>query len=92
MLSNMQQKDISKMSAIFKALSDETRLKIVYIVSNEGKRGTEVCFKGLNLTQPTLSHHIKILINANILQVSKVGTAKKYTFNKKYLDELGVVI
>jgi ArsR family transcriptional regulator, arsenate/arsenite/antimonite-responsive transcriptional repressor len=92
MLTNTQQKDISKMSAIFKALSDETRLKIVYIVSNEGKCGTEVCFKGLKLTQPTLSHHIKILINANILQVTKVGTANKYSLNKEYLDKNGVVI
>jgi ArsR family transcriptional regulator, arsenate/arsenite/antimonite-responsive transcriptional repressor len=86
----MQQKDISKMSAIFKALSDETRLHIVYIVANEGRCGTLECSKGLDLSQPTLSHHIKILINANILTVQKVGTAKKYSFNKDYLDKLGI--
>jgi ArsR family transcriptional regulator, arsenate/arsenite/antimonite-responsive transcriptional repressor len=88
----MQQKDIPTMSAVFKALSDETRLHIVYIVANQGKCGTVECFKGLDLSQPTLSHHINILINANILEVEKKGTLKHYTFNKNFLDKLGIQI
>jgi ArsR family transcriptional regulator, arsenate/arsenite/antimonite-responsive transcriptional repressor len=88
----MQQKDLSKLTTVFKALSDETRLHIVQIVAKDGKCGSEQCFRGLDLSQPTLSHHIKILINANILKEQKVGTAKKYTLNKEYLDSLGLQI
>jgi ArsR family transcriptional regulator, arsenate/arsenite/antimonite-responsive transcriptional repressor len=88
----MQQKDLTKLTTVFKALSDETRLHIVQIVAKDGNCGSEQCFKGLDLSQPTLSHHINILIKANILSVQKIGTAKKYTLNKEYLDSLGIQI
>ncbi len=75
-----------------KALSDETRLRIVQTVAYQGKCGTNECAKDIDLSQPTLSHHIKILIDANILLVQKEGTSKKYTLNKPYLDSLGITI
>jgi ArsR family transcriptional regulator, arsenate/arsenite/antimonite-responsive transcriptional repressor len=88
----MPGKDAKKILAVFKALADETRLHIVHTVAFAGQCGTVECAKGLDLSQPTLSHHIKILIDANILFVEKNGTTKKYSLNSKYLEELGVEI
>jgi ArsR family transcriptional regulator, arsenate/arsenite/antimonite-responsive transcriptional repressor len=78
--------------SVHKALADETRLHIVYTVAFQGKCGTAECVKDLDLTQPTLSHHIKILIDAKILLVQKVGTSKKYSLNSEYLDKMGIKI
>jgi ArsR family transcriptional regulator, arsenate/arsenite/antimonite-responsive transcriptional repressor len=85
--------EVTKKTLIaYKALSDETRLHIVYTVAFRGKCGTRDCSQGLDLSQPTLSHHIKILIDANILHVQKEGTSKKYSLNQEYLDKLGISI
>jgi ArsR family transcriptional regulator, arsenate/arsenite/antimonite-responsive transcriptional repressor len=88
----MEQEDTKKILIVYKALSDETRLHIVYTVAFKGKCGTQDCSQGLDLSQPTLSHHIKILIDANILHVQKDGTSKTYSLNQEYLDELGISI
>jgi ArsR family transcriptional regulator, arsenate/arsenite/antimonite-responsive transcriptional repressor len=77
---------------VYKALSDETRLSIVYCVAYQGKCGTKDCSKGLDLSQPTLSHHIKILIEANILILEKKGTSNEYTLNSEFLDSIGIRI
>lgn len=78
--------------AIYKALSDETRLRIVRTVAFQGQCQTGDCSKLINLSQPTLSHHIKILLEANVLIVEKTGTSKKYSLNTEYLNQLGVSI
>jgi ArsR family transcriptional regulator, arsenate/arsenite/antimonite-responsive transcriptional repressor len=88
----MSGENSKKLLTAYKALSDETRLHIVHAVAFAGKCGTGECVKNLDLSQPTLSHHIKILINANILNVEKIGTTKKYFLNTKFLQQLGIEI
>jgi ArsR family transcriptional regulator, arsenate/arsenite/antimonite-responsive transcriptional repressor len=88
----MDKSAIESTLSVHKALADETRLHIVYTVAFHGKCGTAECVKDLDLSQPTLSHHIKILIDAKILLVQKEGTCKKYSLNREYLDGLGVKI
>jgi ArsR family transcriptional regulator, arsenate/arsenite/antimonite-responsive transcriptional repressor len=88
----MPSDEVKKIVAVYKALSDETRLSIVQTVAFVGKCGTGECVKNLDLSQPTLSHHIKILIKANILSVEKIKTTKKYSLNKIYLEKLGIEI
>jgi ArsR family transcriptional regulator, arsenate/arsenite/antimonite-responsive transcriptional repressor len=78
--------------AVYKALSDETRLRIVRTIAFQGQCHTGDCSKSINLSQPTLSHHIKILLDANVLIVEKTGTSKKYSLNKEYLSQLGITI
>jgi ArsR family transcriptional regulator, arsenate/arsenite/antimonite-responsive transcriptional repressor len=84
--------DIQSTLAVYKALADETRLHIVRTVAFQGQCGTAECVKDFDLSQPTLSHHIKILIDADILLVQKEGTCKKYMLNTQYLDKLGIQI
>ena len=48
-------------SRIFKALSDVNRLKIIDLLSYEEKCGCKI-LEHFNFTQPTLSHHMKVLI------------------------------
>ena len=53
------------MILICKALSDTKRLEIVQILSDGEKCGCKILDK-FNITQPTLSHHMKILVDCGL--------------------------
>lgn len=78
------------------ALSDKARVDILKEIA---KRGTVTCAEaGLitNLAQPTVSHHIKILIDANLICAKKVGRCSELSINKKsfttFSKEIGNLI
>jgi ArsR family transcriptional regulator len=61
----------------FKALGDPTRIAIVNRLAGAG----EVCvcaFDDLGLSQPTISHHLRILREAGIVEASRRGTFAYY--------------
>lgn len=70
-----------------KALADENRIKIVNILS---KKDMCVCdiIDNLNLSQPAVSHHLKILSSADIIQGKKTGKWIYYTLNKDYVKDI----
>ena len=56
------------MILICKALSDTKRLEIVQILSDGEKCGCKILDK-FNITQPTLSHHMKILVDCGLVMI-----------------------
>lgn len=76
---------------LFKALSDETRLKILEMLS-----GTELCACNLleefNITQPTLSYHMKILTDSELVFGRKDGSWMRYTLNNKKVAEMAAFL
>ena len=72
---------------LFKVLSDETRLKIVEML----KSGTMCACKLLEefeITQPTLSYHIKMLVESELVSCEKNGIWNNYTLNNEKLKFL----
>lgn len=70
-----QQRD--RLAAQFKALSDPTRLAIV----NQLAGSDECCvcnLEPLGLAQPTISHHLKILREADLVESTRRGTWAYY--------------
>lgn len=65
---------------IFKALADETRLKIVDMLSCGEMCACDI-LEFFNITQPTLSYHMKILTDCNIVNAIKEGSWMKYSLN-----------
>lgn len=65
---------------IFKALSDTNRLQIIQLLSCEEKCGCEL-LESFNFTQPTLSHHMKVLIESGLVNTRKQGTWNHYSLN-----------
>ncbi len=92
-------KNITGLSKIFKALSDKNRVKILSFIyekeckceSNQCEYRNETCIKELskllNITIPTISHHIKELINANLITTKKEGRWVYCKINKKALEK-----
>jgi len=64
---------VDRKSRLLKALANETRLKILRLLS---KREMCVCelTVALDMTQPTASHHLKILENMRLIKDRKEGT------------------
>lgn len=72
---------------LFKALSDETRLKIVHMVSDSPLCACSI-LEEFNITQPTLSYHMKILIASELVIGEKKGSWMFYTLNKEKALEM----
>lgn len=76
-----------KQAELFKALSDENRLKILELLIAGETCGCTLIDK-LPISQPTLSYHLKILTEAGITKAKKDGVWMKYTVNKEVLQAL----
>lgn len=73
---------------ILKALSDETRLKIVDMLSS-GEMCACKILEEFHITQPTLSYHMKILTECDLVNARRDGAWMRYTLNK---DRAGMII
>lgn len=67
-----------EMVGIFKALSDENRIRILKILRSGEKCACKL-LEELNIRQPTLSHHMKILCDAGIVTGRKEGKWMYYS-------------
>ncbi len=65
---------------ICKALGDANRLKIVKMLS-EGEKCGCVLLEAFEITQPTLSHHMKILTECGLVEARKEGKWSHYSLN-----------
>jgi len=75
----------------FKAIADPSRLRILSIVATSPAAEVCVCdlSEPLNLGQPTVSHHLKILVDAGFLNRDKRGVWAYYSLVPGALDSLG---
>lgn len=82
------------LAARFKALADPNRLRILSIVSSSPEAETCVCdlSEPLNLGQPTVSHHLKILVEAGLLNREKRGVWAYYSLVPGALESLAATL
>ncbi|MGL5328707.1 MAG: ArsR/SmtB family transcription factor [Peptostreptococcaceae bacterium] len=77
---------MEKLSKVFKALSDETRLKILILSSKRS-----ICQKGiskfLEISDSAVSQHIKVLKDAGIVKGIKEGYFVFYTVDKEVFNQ-----
>jgi ArsR family transcriptional regulator, arsenate/arsenite/antimonite-responsive transcriptional repressor len=86
-----QAADLARM---LKALADPTRLRLVSMVAAREDREACVCdlTQPLGLTQPTISHHLKILVDAGIFTRDKRGVWAYYALVPEALNALSAVL
>jgi ArsR family transcriptional regulator len=84
----------ANLAFILKALADPTRLRLVSMVA--AHQGGEACVcdltDPLGLTQPTISHHLKVLVDAGIFTREKRGKWAYYALVPGALDALSAVL
>ena len=72
--------DAKKMALIFKAFCDENRIRILKMLRSGEKCACKMLDE-LNVTQPTLSHHMKILCDSGIVLGRKEGKWMYYSIS-----------
>ena len=79
--------NLAQIEKISKALADETRLKIYeYIASHEGVNCCAlVDMRGV--TPATVSHHLKVLSEAGLIECKREGQFVRNTVNEEVLEE-----
>ncbi len=79
----MKEQEIAK---ICKALGDENRVKIIKLLSN-GELCACKLLEEFKISQSTLSHHMKILTDCNLVDFKKDGKWVHYSINTKAFSE-----
>lgn len=72
--------NLTDVAAICKALGDPNRLQIVQMLSDGEKCGCKL-LEAFEITQPTLSHHMKILCECGLVTDRKEGKWHHYSLN-----------
>jgi ArsR family transcriptional regulator, arsenate/arsenite/antimonite-responsive transcriptional repressor len=70
----------AELEQVFRALGDRHRVKILNLLSAAGGEAICVCdlVPALGLAQPTVSYHLKQLVNAGVIEREKRGTFSHY--------------
>ncbi len=71
-----------KIAGVFKALADENRIRILKLLQS-GEKCACVLLDDLHITQPTLSHHMKILCDSGIVTGRKDGKWMHYSISNE---------
>lgn len=86
--------DNKNIAIIFKAFCDENRIQILELLRSGEKCACKLLDE-MNITQPTLSHHMKILCDAGVVVGRKEGKWMHYSISEEgigvginYLNEL----
>ena len=92
--STLSTQDAAELERLFKTLADRNRLRILNVLLGAG--GEEVCVcefqPTLGLAQPTVSHHLKQLVRAGLLEREKRGTFAYYRLTPGVLERIGLLL
>lgn len=75
------------MADVWNALSDPTRRKILELLSADDMTAGEIA-DNFNITKPSISHHLSILKNTNLISGEKSGQKIIYSINTTVFQDL----
>jgi ArsR family transcriptional regulator, arsenate/arsenite/antimonite-responsive transcriptional repressor len=92
--SSLSDDDAAELEHLFKVLADKHRLRILNILLRA--EGEPVCVcelqPALDISQPTVSHHLKQLTAAGLLEREKRGSYAYYSLASGALDRVGLLL
>ncbi|MEY8014890.1 ArsR/SmtB family transcription factor [Mycobacterium servetii] len=90
----LEESDAGRLAAMFKALGDPVRLRLLSLIASHP--GGEACVCEISttfdLSQPTISHHLKLLRTAGLLDCERRGTWVYYRVIPAALQQLSSVL
>jgi ArsR family transcriptional regulator len=75
------------MNALFKALNDATRREILEMLQKEDLTAGEIA-QQFNISFPSISHHLDLLKQAQLVNTRKEGQFVYYSLNTTVMDEI----
>lgn len=86
-------RDAEATAELFRALGDPARVRIVNVLATAGGEPVCVCnlVEPLGLSQPTVSHHMKKLLEAGLVEREQRGKWAYFTLNPEAVEKLSAV-
>lgn len=81
-----------QLARLLKAVADPARLRLLAIIRSRGESCVCDLADVVGLRQPTVSHHLKVLVDAGILVREKRGTWAWYAIVPERLRELAAIL
>jgi ArsR family transcriptional regulator, arsenate/arsenite/antimonite-responsive transcriptional repressor len=83
-----------ELETLFKALADRHRVKILNLLARAGSEAICVCdfTEPLGLKQPTVSYHLKLLMDTGLLERERRGSFAYYRLASGALDRLSDLV
>lgn len=75
------------MNLLFKALNDQTRRQILELLKDEDLSAGAIA-DAFEISKPSISHHLDILRQANLVSSKKQGQYVVYSLNTTILDQV----
>lgn len=75
--------EVERAARAFEAVGDETRLKILKLLSQHDALCVCEIQQAFNVGQPTISHHLRVLREAGLVDVMRRGTWAYYSLRKE---------
>lgn len=75
------------MNDAFKALSDPSRRKILHLLKKQDLSAGEIADQ-FNMTKPSISHHLNLLKQANLVDAEKKGQQVIYSLNTSVFEDV----
>ncbi len=82
----LKREEAEQLAATFKAIADPARLLVLSFIA--AQPSGEACVCPLGLSQPTVSHHLKLLYDAGLLEKERRGTWVYYRIIPEQLSAL----
>ncbi|WP_021594107.1 ArsR/SmtB family transcription factor [Actinomadura welshii] len=90
----LSENEAAELAPLFKAIADPVRLRLLSLIACH--EGGEVCVCDLtaafDLTAPTISHHLKVLKQAGLIDSERRGTWVYYWLNPGVLERLSTIL
>lgn len=86
----MERHEAEQLATLLKAIADPTRLQLISYINASNNSEACVCnlTEPLGLSQPTVSHHLKVLTEAGLIDRQKRGTWVWYSINREQWEQL----
>lgn len=82
------EEDLRKAAELFKALADETRLKIMYILCQEERLCVCDIATTIGVSTATASHHLRLLRNVGLAKYEREGKLVYYSLDDDHVKEM----
>jgi ArsR family transcriptional regulator len=86
----IERSEAEQLAVLLKAIADPTRIQLISHINASNHAEACVCdlTAPLALTQPTVSHHLKVLADAGLVKSEKRGTWVWYSMNRERWQQL----
>jgi ArsR family transcriptional regulator len=83
----LNEDDASRLADLFKALADPTRVRIIGLLAHTELCAGDLC-RLLDMSQPAVSHQLRVLRNLRMVRARKEGRHVFYTLDDEHVHDL----